>query len=335
MNYKDKEKNDMIEQDELNIKDHLNTSLELNGISVSEDLFNRTLAAIKEQSLSGNNEVTQESILEPAKKIITWNRYFRGFAGIAAAVVIVVVGYNLIQRMPIGMKKASDLAMPEVGITMESANESAPSQGTTGEENQAFDASAVKEKNDDVQYMITAEDGTQENGSVDADTNAALSDSALAEETVPAAENEDLKSSERIMTQTQEFAAETPSTGNGVTYTFHEIFLPTPEQVESITISDHLSDASITLTQADDIEAFYIIMDSYQYSSTGIDSMIEPNYSIEMNGPELDSIYTIQVGKNLTVRYSQGENTVENTYYVIDDTEFKQSLDEFFSEQSE
>ena len=85
MNYNGKDKNDKIELDELKIKSHLNTSLDLIGISVSEDLINRTLAAIKEQALSGEDEVTQTSIMKPTKKIIAWNRYIRGFAGVAAA----------------------------------------------------------------------------------------------------------------------------------------------------------------------------------------------------------------------------------------------------------
>ena len=103
MNHKDKSKYDRIEQDELNIKSHLNTSLDLSGISVSEDLINRTLAAIKEQAIS-SEEVTKTDDLAPRKKIIAWNRYIRGFAGVAAAALIVVIGYNFIQHMPLCMK---------------------------------------------------------------------------------------------------------------------------------------------------------------------------------------------------------------------------------------
>jgi hypothetical protein len=333
MNYNEKEKNDKIERDELNIKSHLNTSLDLSGISVSEDLINRTLVAIKEQSSSSKNEVTKTSIIEPTKKIIAWNRYIRSFAGVAAAVVIVAVGYNLVQRMPFGMKKSSDSAVPELAVTMDSAAESAPSEGTAGEENQSFDTSAVTEKEDEILYTITAEAGALEEGSTD--NGRGLSDSNRTGETIPETENAKLKSADSNMPQTQEFAAETPSTDNVVTYTFREIFLPTPEQAEYITISDNRSDASITLTQPDDIEAFYIIMDSYQYSSTGTDSMIEPNYTVEMNSPELGALYTMLIGKNLTVRYAQGENTTENIYYVVDDTEFKQGLEEFFVERIE
>ncbi len=334
MNYNDKDKNDKIELDELNIKSHLNTSLDLSGISVSEDLINRTLAAIKEQSLSGKDEETKTSIMEPTKKIIAWNRYIRGFAGVAAAVVIVVVGYSLVQRIPFGMKKAADSALPELKVAMDSSAE-VPSAGSTGEENKSFDAYAVAEKADDVQYTITAETGALENENTNADNSGNLPNSTGSEEEAPAAANENLESDNRSMAQTQEFAAAAASTADMVTYTFRQIFLPTPEQVEYITISDNQSDASITLTQQEDIEAFYIIMDSYQYSSTGNESMNESNYSVEMNSPELGTLYTLLVGRNLTVRYTQGENTVENIYYVVDDAEFKQGFEEFFAERSE
>jgi hypothetical protein len=63
--------------------------------------------------------------------------------------------------------------------------------------------------------------------------------------------------------------------------------------------------------------------------------MMDPNYTVEVNSPELGSIYTMLVGKNLTVRYTQGENTLENIYYVVEDTEFKKGLEEFFIEHSE
>ena len=46
MNF-DKNKSDYSKLDDMNIKSHLNTSLEMSGISVSEDLIQRTIQAIK------------------------------------------------------------------------------------------------------------------------------------------------------------------------------------------------------------------------------------------------------------------------------------------------
>ncbi|MDF2511016.1 MAG: hypothetical protein K0S04_882 [Herbinix sp.] len=109
--------NGNISFDEWNIKSHLNDSLDLSGISVSEDLINRTLLAIKQSEIQAVSEVeesqTENDAIrqttgtnlgqtgytkdEPAsnKKVIQWNRYIRAFAGVAAAVVVVAAGYGL------------------------------------------------------------------------------------------------------------------------------------------------------------------------------------------------------------------------------------------------
>jgi hypothetical protein len=58
MNNKDKKTN--IKNDELNIRSHLNASLDLNGISVSEDLINRTLEAINKQTPADNSKNTAD-----------------------------------------------------------------------------------------------------------------------------------------------------------------------------------------------------------------------------------------------------------------------------------
>ncbi len=336
MNFNDKDNNEKIEFDELNIKSHLNDSLDLSGISVSEDLINRTLAAIKEQSLSNEDEATNTSITKSTKKIVSWNRYVRGFAGVAAAVVIVVVGYNLIQSIPIGMKKSNDTAKPEMAVTMDSAAGIASTERIAEEDdNQSFNTFEVNEKPDDVQYTITAEVGALEEPYEDNGSSDDLFEGALTKEVVPSTTDEDFNNDSQSIASTQELGAAAFDTGDRIIYNFRQIFIPTPEQAEYITISDNQSETSIKLTQPDDIEAFYFVMDSYQYSNSGNDSLIDPNYSVEMNSPELGTLYTILVGRNLTVSYIQGTDTVENTYYIVEDAEFKQDLAEFFEEHLE
>jgi hypothetical protein len=326
-------KNDKLELDELNIKSHLNTSLDLSGISVSEDLINRTLAAIKEQSVSSKDEVTKTSTTEPTKKIIAWNRYIRGFAGVAAAVIIVAIGFNIIQQMPIGMKKSEKAAMPELTSMDNSTDmvaESAPA-----EENQIFDANVAMEKPDEIQYSIMAEAGALEEESKDLTDGEDSSNLAEADETELADGNGSSEGTSANSVPIQEFSALSRNSDEMITYSFREIFVPTPEQAEYITISDNRNNTSITLTQIEDIKEFYIIMDNHQFTGTGNDSLIDPNYTVEMNSPELGTLYTMLVGRNLTVRYTQGESTIENIYFAIDDAVFKQDLEKFFVEHSE
>ena len=333
MNYSDKNKNDKLELDELNIKSHLNTSLDLSGISVSEDLINRTLAAIKEQSISDKEEDTTTKTTEPSKKIIVWNRYVRGFAGVAAAIILVVIGYNVVQQMPMGMKSAKDLATPELTSLADSSEEMAASGVAPDAESNTFDANLAMEKSEDIQFTITAEAGALP----EEDSNVTFGEGV--DDNVSADQNEmaDTKESEntaRSLVPTEEFSAKSGNSDEMITYSFREIFIPTPEQAEYITITDNRSNTSITLTKLDDIKEFYILMDSHQFTEAENNSLYDTNYTVKVNSPELGTLFTMVVSSNLTVSYKQGENTIETVYYAIDDATFKRELEEFFNTMS-
>lgn len=96
-------KNEDFKNDDMNLKLHLNESLDIKGISVSEDLINRTLKAIKvseeglqETTLQGDKQQERETNHETSsKKIIAWSRPVRKIAGTAAAILVVAVGFRL------------------------------------------------------------------------------------------------------------------------------------------------------------------------------------------------------------------------------------------------
>ncbi len=173
---------DNMEVDELNIKSHLNDSLDLSGISMSEDLINRTLLAIKKQSelptaVAEVNESMTEN--DANRKVIHWNRYFRAFAGVAAAVVVVVVGYSLANNGAFsGYKsKTSNSAdqVYDIAVTKEAAdanvNENLSDSSTIfQDEESSMNALAPNEGNSEDEYSInssygestTTTDGTQD-----------------------------------------------------------------------------------------------------------------------------------------------------------------------------
>lgn len=90
------------EKNDRKISSQLNSSLEDMGISVSEDLINRTLEAVKKQEaapIKTEKDGQEESISfgnRTKKKAISWYKYARIIAGAAAAVFVVVVGWNAI-----------------------------------------------------------------------------------------------------------------------------------------------------------------------------------------------------------------------------------------------
>ncbi len=334
MNRYDKNKYDRIEHDELNIKSHLNTSLDLSGISVSEDLINRTLAAIKEQTIS-SEEVTKTDDLAPSKKIIAWNRYIRGFAGVAAAVLIVVIGYNFIQQMPLGMKKAENTAMPETLTALDSSAQAPAQEAAPAEENQIFDANLSMKESEDIQYTITAEAGALAEEKSDGTFGEGTTGNEGAEKSEMSALNGASEDMNQNIESPQEFVARSTDSDEMVTYGFRDIFIPSPEQAEYITILEHKNSISITLTKATDIKAFYDLMDHHQFTGAGDISLSDPNYTVEMNSPQLGTLYTMLVGSNLTVRYTQSDNMVEKIYNAVDDTVLKQELEDFIMEYRE
>lgn len=349
MSYNDK-KNDSMEIDDLNIKSHLNTSLDLSGISVSEDLINRTLAAIKEQSVSSQEEGQEDGADKRERKVLPWNKYVRGVAGIAAAAIVAVIGINYINHMPMEKKSeiALDSAMPKSADNNDTGGmqESAAQQTESAEGNDETSASLYNNDQEEQQFTITAEaflnEGSSDSGStgdvnlkaaaglVNGNTEEPKKESAAVE-----AEEEENREMGSVVVEDQKASSFSSRSEGTIFYSFREIFIPSPEQAQYITISDDRKHTTITLTRPEDIEAFYLAMDSHQFSAEGTDSQADPNYTVEMNSPELGMLYTMEVGSNLTVRYSQGENVVEMIYYAVDDSRFKSELAEFYIEYSE
>lgn len=93
------------DMDKLNIKYHLNASLETEGISVSEDLINRTLDAIKKQKDQGFDEKLANKkpthLLRRTRLIITTG----------AAVLILMLGMTTIRLL--SPEKKADQVSPE------------------------------------------------------------------------------------------------------------------------------------------------------------------------------------------------------------------------------
>lgn len=99
-------KREEIEIDKFNIKSHLNTSLEADGISVSEDLISRTMDAIRLQEANGLDEGKVNRV---NKKPILLYRYTRTLIAVAAAALVLVVGLNALRLLkPLGMKSDNE-----------------------------------------------------------------------------------------------------------------------------------------------------------------------------------------------------------------------------------
>jgi hypothetical protein len=110
-------------KDDLNIKDHLNASFDMEKITVSEDLIARTLKKIQDSEVEGTTNAEIQK-----KKVIPMRRYV---SAAAAVLLVVVVGTALVRvgtlNVGFGNSKqmnessGSETAMPEEETSIYSA----------------------------------------------------------------------------------------------------------------------------------------------------------------------------------------------------------------------
>lgn len=343
MSYNGNRNNDMkTEYDDMNIKSHLNTSLDLEGVSVSEELFQRTLTAIKEQQAQREEHGASKGEDKFGTKIVPWNRYVRSFAGVAAALILVVVGYNVIKQMPVVKNETTsmDNAAPEANLMMdqaatEEANTNAAMEAPAAAKSEADTAAKESDLTASLEaseYTITAENSADESygtsANSDGTANSNGQEETEGETLITMIPNED--------TKTHEFSTTLRGAeATAVTYTFRSIFLPTPEEAEYITISNNKEGISITLTALEDIQAFYLVMDTHQFTGDGLVAADGQDYTVEMKNPDTQALYTMYLGPNLVVKCIQGDNITENVYYPDDETLLKQDIEAFLQEYSE
>ena len=324
MNNNDKT-NKTIEIDDKKIKSHLNASLDFSGISVSEDLINRTLEAINKQPAE------QPLAEDSSKKVIAWNRYIRAFAGVAAAVIVVVVGYGLAGNGLLFNKSAKNstdsglLANQKYDMT---TNEESAQEGeiysTTMDAAPRFSIAAD---------TFTADAGEGATGSTGA--NESTGSTGANESTGSTGTNESTGSTGETTSGENSLQAEQPaqkatSSSEEAILTFRDIFLADPAQAESIVITDETSGTSITLASREEILDFYAVMDNHQFTYSS-SSSAATNYTVEIKSPRpKEAIYDMIIGDNIVVTYTDSEISSQSIYSAVDQILLIQNLQDFY-----
>jgi len=345
-------KNEMIEKDDMNIKGRLNNSLDLSGIQVSEELINRTLTAIKEQS--AKVEDNKEAVQKENKKVITWNRYARGFAGVAAAALIIAVGYGAVSQMTFINKEKSNSTQSEdqYSFTMEAADEVVDSNTTATDGAKAYEdngsdttasvsakTSATNEASQEtevpIQRSIAAdiseiplqEEGTYNSESI---TGLGAEDAAV----TAATDKEDTDSAETEVVPKGISMATLIQENEDTVYNFRDIFLSNPDQAEYITITDEVNQITVKISSSEDIIDFYSVMDNQQFTIAA-EELTQQNYTIEVKVKQTGELYILMVGNSVTERYQQGDIITDYSYDDTDETVMKQELDKLISKYNQ
>lgn len=334
MNYNRNEKPN-IEHDDMNIRSHLNASLDLKGISVSEDLINRTLQAIQKVSQQQEGNQDTADVKARTKRVAPWTRYVRTFAGVAAAALVLVAGYGLF-HMAGGMKKGDMSQLSTEGTAQDSENGTAlksdgtaygtaessadinTDDGTAQEEiNIASAADSGTDTVDKQEFTMTEESDTQYSisSSVDESGNTGgSSDASTAHQDSLLTGGKPAKS-----TYKADYLA------------FRDIFLSDPGLAQNVTVTDETTGTQITLTDSEDISALFEVMDHQQFIHD-TEAVVEKSYTIEVTvSEENDAVYTMTVGSSIIIDYTDGLTSSHGIYKAQDSAQLLQELSDFFN----
>lgn len=335
--------------DEFHIKSHLNSSLDLREIKVSEELIQRTLKAIKEEESDRiDKDVTEDSLQSPHKRI-EWIKYARILAGTAAAVIILVVGIN---SAGMGKKGSPDMNVSIVSeksaedriMASDSTGTAAAGMETNESEGEApkFKEFAMSKDSDPSSEAANEEDASTDSSALaDSNDTSVLKNSASPTASADTYAFNDRSSSDSAQSpgptnmpggyhaeagtgsaEEQMGIAAIAGDGNlAENLSFQDIVPATLVQISSITITDVTDKRETALTMQVDIQDFYNTLEQQKYSTgTAIDNSYR--YTIKAYDSDSKGLFTLEVGDTVTISPVQDGKQEENVYQTSNSEAF-------------
>ena len=291
----DKIKINIKEVDELNIKSHLNTSLEAEGISVSEDLINRTLEAIKSDN---------DQDVELDKAPVFMSGRIRTLVTVVETLLILAVGINAIR-----------LNIP-YGMMLDNATDQAKSYDNTTDENDMAFSEASDQYDDSVDgidsYNLDAYEFTTNTEDAGKDTSV-----KYGEATVGALPDNEVEDKAEL-------------TVHGYEMTFTEMVLIESEAVKSITITSILGQGERAITGHDEVKEFYWMMDNYIYQQ-GSGDYEDMLYTVDIIGASLDGRLLIG-DSNIVVELTNKDAVSQSIYTASDHGKLIEEMKNFIND---
>lgn len=346
------------ESDEFNIKSHLNTSLDIDGINVTEELIQKTLNAINDSETDlTKDKVTadKDSIPGRSRKAMVL-KYSRIFAGVAAAVIILVIGIN---NVGIGKKGSSDMnyslmsegTAADKTTASESTDQASTDMqlgGTQEGESPKAKKFAVSEDTD--MGSGSANESALANGS---ETSGSSDASTTSDTTTPAATADTYVYNDRSSTASAQspgptntptdsntadtagdadtqmgIAAGTEAVTTTANLTFQDIAPAKLIQITSITITDVTADKKTSLTIQSDIQNFYDTLEQQQFhAGTASDNSFR--YTIKVYGSDSQDLFTMKVGDTVTISPAPDEADSKGIYIAPDKDAFLKLISTF------
>lgn len=263
-----------IEIDELNIKSHLNTSLEADEISVSENLISRTLDAIR---LNESNDSDRDKENNNYKRPLLF-RHNRTLITVAAAVLILVVGFSALRTLsPIGMK--SDMSKSDNTASYDDAGKTemfSTTERVLEEDSVAFD------------FDVAGEEFKADSKMTGYTNEVILED----------ANEEREQSLENDMVTTKDEEPDSPNSNDrivsssGYILTITDIILTEANDVKEISVASQTTDDMNIISDKEQIEAFYSMMEKYSFMENTI-ADTDMHYVVNITSEDKESQISI------------------------------------------
>ncbi|HPU63565.1 MAG TPA: hypothetical protein PK304_05375 [Mobilitalea sp.] len=285
-------KSNKFDLDKLNLKDRLNASLENEGISVSEDLINRTLNAIKNQKADELDHVKENKKNNKPAFII---RKTRILVSAAAAVIILLVGMSAVRLMS-SNKKADNEFMEFNYAGYAEKSDSAPQITTKSDASTELKADEELKIASDENNMLM--EGTHEENVVDTGTN------------------------EKITQDQMNLASAFTSNEIG----FAELAAIEASDAKSVLITSAASGKTVLFSEKDQVNRFYAIMENHTFIRE-TEGQSEGNYVIEITGQ--DRVSKIEIGTDIIKADTTDKEAVSHSIYsAVDHNRLIKELDE-------
>ena len=308
----DQKKNGYREIDELNIKSHLNASLEEDGIRVSEDLINRTLEAIRMKSQDPVAPIASEQERQADSKVIPWFRYARYFAAVAAAGLILVLGVNSLGQ--VGRKDGKSETAKDI------ANSVAYDTSTKGSAPQ--EAGSLEDGKLTMEYAAKHQESApeMEDNGADADYAADAAESP----------NSSMMKEDSVgITSTFEPSSEEYVEGDRGLLSFRDICPILSENTETISLIGKSDQGEKTISSREDIDNFYLLMETYAFAEG---DSTEGEVLFTVNIHTSDGMLTLWLKEgNLVTSYTGGDALIENIYQTADYQQLLLNLEEWYN----
>ena len=263
-----------IEIDELNIKSHLNTSLEADEISVSENLISRTLDAIR---LNESNDSDRDKGNNKYKRPLLF-RHNRTLVTVAAAALILVVGFSALRTLsPIGMK--SEMSKSDSSASYDDAGKT--EMFSTTERELKEDSAALEFDEVGGEFKANSKMAAYTNEGILEDVN-----------------DEKEQSLDNDMVTTKDEKADSPNSNDrivsskGDILTITDIILTEATDAKEISVASQTTDDMNIISDKEQIEAFYSMMEKYSFmENTIVDT--DMHYVVNITSEDKESQISI------------------------------------------